>query len=78
MPDKSEINTERAQLVRLYEANAGIDYPSADDLNFRLAVAKKLGLAFSLREVRPLVIAGPVTQAPPRPGPAAPAASRKS
>ena len=67
MAQQSEQMTERAQLVRVYEASCGIDYPTVDDLNFRLAIAKKLGLAFSLREVRPINIAGPATSAPARP-----------
>jgi len=52
---------ERAQLVRLYEASAGVDYPSVDELNFRIALMKRIGLSFGLREVQPLTITGPAT-----------------
>ena len=62
---------ERAQLVRLHEANCHIEHPTADELNFRLAVMKRIGLGFALKEVRPMRIAGPVTSAAPR-APAAP------
>jgi hypothetical protein len=67
MAQQSEQMTERAQLVRVYEASCGIDYPTADDLNFRLAVAKKIGLAFGLRELRQVKIDGPATSTPTRP-----------
>lgn len=65
-PTKEEL-TERAQLIRIHEANCKIDYPSVDELNFRLAVMKRLGLALGLKELRPLMIDGPVTQPPARP-----------
>jgi hypothetical protein len=67
MAQQNEQLSERAQLVRIYEASCGVDYPDKDQLNFRLAVMKKIGLAFNLREVRPLKIEGPVTSAPQRP-----------
>ena len=50
---------ERAQLVRIHEANCHIPYPTRDEANFRLAIMKKLGLQFTLREVRPATIQGP-------------------
>ena len=52
---------ERAQLVRLHEANCHIEHPTADELNFRLAVMKRIGLGFALKEVRPLQIVGSAT-----------------
>lgn len=62
MPDEKETATERAQLVRLYEASCKIEFPTADERNFRLALMKKVGVVFSLKEVRDKVIAGPETQ----------------
>ena len=50
---------ERAQLVRVHEANCKIEYPSRDEANFRLAVMKRIGLQFALKEVRTAVIDGP-------------------
>jgi hypothetical protein len=50
---------ERAQLVRVHEANCGIEHPTENDLNFRLAIMKKLAQAFSLAELRKLEITGP-------------------
>jgi len=52
---------ERAQLVRIHEANCHIEYPTRDEANFRLAIMKKLGLEFALKEVRAVSVAGPVT-----------------
>jgi hypothetical protein len=60
--------TERAQLIRIHEANCKIEYPSADELNFRLAIMKKLGLTLGLRELRTAAIDGPVAQGALRPG----------
>jgi len=59
---------ERAQLVRIHEANCKIDYPTRDEANFRLAIMKRLGLQFALREVLPAGIDGPLAGAPGRPG----------
>ena len=53
------------QLVRLFEAACGIDFPTDDERNFRLALAKKLGLEFNLKEVRTATIEGPKTTAKP-------------
>jgi len=50
---------ERAQLVRIHEANCHIEYPNHDEANFRLAIMKKLGLSFTLKELRPATIDGP-------------------
>ena len=58
---------ERAQLVRIHEANCHIEYPTRDEANFRLAIMKKLGLEFALKEVRAAAIAGPVSAMPARP-----------
>ena len=50
---------ERAQLVRIHEANCRIEYPTPEEANFRLAVMKALGLDLGLREIRSLTINGP-------------------
>jgi len=59
---------EQAQLVRCYEANCGIEHPTAVQANWRDAAAKKLGQAFGFREVQNLSIAGASSPAP-RPAP---------
>jgi hypothetical protein len=41
---------ERAQLVRLYEANCQIHFPTELDARFRKALMTKLGNEFSLRQ----------------------------
>ncbi len=51
---------ERAQLVRVHEANCKLEYPTKDEANFRLAIMKKLGSGFGLRELRGATIEGPV------------------
>ena len=33
---------ERAQLIRIHEANCSIDHPSVDEANFRVAIMKKI------------------------------------
>ena len=58
---------ERAQLVRIHEANCQIEYPTRDEANFRLAIMKKLGLEFGLRNLRGAIIEGPVVNTPDRP-----------
>lgn len=68
MPEVSkEEASERAQLVRLFEASTEIQYPTKDELNFRLAVMKRLGVAFRMPEVKALTITGPATADTPRP-----------
>ena len=59
MNTKEELQ-ERAQLVRIHEANCRIEYPTKDEANFRLAIMKRLGLQFALRELRLAQLAGPV------------------
>jgi hypothetical protein len=66
MSTKEELQ-ERAQLVRIHEANCRIEYPTRDEANFRVAIMKKLGLEYRLREVRPAAIEGPVLAAAARP-----------
>lgn len=62
MPPTKEELTERAQLVRIHEANCHIDYPNDEEKNFRLAIMKKLGLGLNLREVRAAKITPPGKQ----------------
>jgi len=62
MTTKEELQ-ERAQLVRIHEANCKIEYPTRDEANFRLAIMKKLGLEYRLKEVRAAAIDGPVVHA---------------
>jgi len=50
---------ERAQLVRIHEANCEIEHPTHDELNFRLAIMKQLGVCYGLRALRDKVIDGP-------------------
>jgi hypothetical protein len=56
--------TERAQLVRVHEANCDIEHPTADELKFRLAIMKKIGVAFGLRDMLKLTFAGPEVKTP--------------
>ena len=58
---------ERAQLIRIHEANCHIEYPTVDEANFRVAIMKKIGLTFGLRDIRTATIAGPVTTSAQRP-----------
>jgi hypothetical protein len=51
---------ERAQLVRIHEANCQIEYPTRDEANFRLAIMKKIGLEFGLKQLRAANVDGPV------------------
>jgi len=58
MPTKEEVQ-ERAQLIRALEAMCKIEYPEPDELRARIAIMKKIGVAFGLREMRAIVIEGP-------------------
>jgi len=58
---------ERAQLVRIHEANCSIEYPTPAEANFRLAIMKKLAEELHLRELRNANLAGPVASTAPRP-----------
>ena len=51
---------ERAQLVRIHEANCQIEYPTPAEANFRIAIMKRIGAEFALRELRSAAIDGPV------------------
>ncbi len=67
MPATKEDLQERAQLVRELEAMCKIEYPTKDELNFRLALMKKLGSMHGLREMRDKEITGPANQDAARP-----------
>ena len=58
---------ERAQLVRIHEANCQIDYPTRDEANFRIAIMKKIGREFALKELRGASVDGPVAVTVERP-----------
>jgi len=64
MPTTKEELQARAQLVRIHEANCKIEYPTRDEANFRLAIMKRLGLQFSLKELRAATIEGPIADPP--------------
>ena len=46
-------------LVRIHEANCGIDYPTDVEQNFRIAVMKAIASQLGLKELRDAVITGP-------------------
>lgn len=64
MPATKEELQERAQLVRIHEANCHIEHPTPDEANFRIAIMKQLGTAYKLRELRTTQITGPVAGNP--------------
>lgn len=57
-PNKEELQ-ERAQLVRIHEANCQLEHPTPEEANFRLAIMKKIAERYSLRELRTTSITGP-------------------
>jgi hypothetical protein len=57
-PTKEQLQ-ERAQLVRVHEANCAIQYPTPAEANFRLAIMKKLAAEYGLKELRSSVLEGP-------------------
>ncbi len=50
---------ERALLVRIHEANCAIEHPTVTELNFRLAIMKRIATQFALRELRTAAILAP-------------------
>lgn len=66
MTTKEELQ-ERAQLVRIHEANCKIDYPTPEEANFRIAIMKQLGREFGLKEIRVAAITGPIVTTTARP-----------
>jgi sialic acid synthase SpsE len=73
MMTKEEL-TERAQLVRIHEANCHIPYPTPIEGNFRLAIMKKLAAEYGLKEYR----GATVVKKTPSTNIQAPAAARSS
>jgi hypothetical protein len=61
MPLEKEELQERAQLVRVHEANCEIEHPTPDELNFRFATMKAIADRFGLRCLKDKVITGPAT-----------------
>lgn len=59
MPATKEELQERAQLVRVHEANCQIEHPTPDELAFRFAIMKKLAESYSLKELRTATITPP-------------------
>jgi hypothetical protein len=59
MITKEELQ-QRAQLVRVHEANCQIQYPTPAEANFRLAIMKELARRYKLKELRSAGI-GPQT-----------------
>lgn len=56
-PDNEKGMTFTAK-VRILEAVCGLDYPNADEQNFRIAVMKSLGIDMGLAEMRKVTISG--------------------
>jgi hypothetical protein len=46
-------------LVRIHEANCGIDFPSDVEQNFRIAIMKAIAGQLGLKELRHAVMTGP-------------------
>ena len=46
-------------LVRIHEANCGIDYPTDVEQNFRIAIMKAIAGQLHLKELRPATLTGP-------------------
>lgn len=63
MPVTKEELQERAQLVRVHEANCQIEHPSPEEQNFRLAIMKRIAERYSLRELRLASVGGPAAAA---------------
>ncbi len=58
---------ERRQLTRIHEALCKLEYPRAIESNARIQVEAEIGKRHHLREVRQVIIPGPVKQDRPRP-----------
>ena len=52
--EQKEAMVNRSYQLRAYESNCEIEHPDAEDLAFRHAIAKSLGQAWNLRDLRPL------------------------
>lgn len=80
-PDNQNINShpkpmltkeqlqERALLVRIHEGNCGILFPNASEVNFRIAIMKRIAADFNLKELKAATLAqGKPTSPPVAPG----------
>ncbi len=67
---------ERAQLIRLYEAACNIAHPSDEDIRFRAALMRKIGVKYDLREMRNWTVGVPAGGVPPRANAAAAVAAK--
>jgi hypothetical protein len=47
---------ERAQLIRVHEANCNIQYPTPVEAAFRVAIMKKIAQDIGLKELRKAII----------------------
>lgn len=59
MKTKEELQA-MAHLVRIHEANCHLLFPASDEVNFRVAVMKKLAQELGLKELRGAQLEGPV------------------
>lgn len=66
MVAKEELQ-ERAQLVRIHEANCQIEHPSPEEANFRMATMKALARMLDFKELRAAQMTGPGIARPPQP-----------
>lgn len=66
MPVSKEELQERAQLVRVHEANCQIQHPSPQEANFRMATMKKLAETYGFRELKQSLITGSEMKLPSR------------
>ncbi|HEX4084340.1 MAG TPA: hypothetical protein VHY22_05480 [Chthoniobacteraceae bacterium] len=46
-------------LVRIHEANCGIDYPTDVEQNFRIAIMKAIARDLGLEQLKTTIITGP-------------------
>jgi hypothetical protein len=67
MPASKEELQERAQLVRVHEANCQIEHPTPEESAFRFAIMKKLAESYNLRELRKASIDAPAPTTTRRP-----------
>jgi len=60
MPEgKEEMGMTFTALVRIHEANCKVEFPSADQANFTLAIEKEIAKRLRLVELKPWQIQGP-------------------
>ena len=62
MPDdkgKDEMGLTFTAVTRIHEANCGLEFPSPEEQNFRIAIMKEIGRRLGLSELRQTQITGP-------------------